>query len=198
LLNRSMTEHLKGIGMVYDWRNKKTFFPLEKEGDENRYSKWTVGNREYQRFVVQKAKSGKYYIHRSVKATFTVMGRNLFLKVIPGWHFTVDGVINPVYSKLMQSLSTKWMNPQRNHSILDDVRFWIYKISEGTENAEIDVGASSPVLISSTPFSAVIDNGICEDYRERLWLEEPSPDEVPDMLDEEENLENSDEDDGDY
>jgi len=193
LLNRSMTEHLKSIGMVYDWKNKKTFFPLEKEGDEVRYSTWSIGNREYKRFVVQKTKSGRYYVHRSVKATFTIMEKNLFLKVLPGWHFTVDGLLIPVSKRLMQSLSAKWMNMQRNHSILDDVRFWTYKISEGTENAEINVGIDIPALISSKPFSAVIDKGIAEDYRERLWLEEPSPDEFAEILDEEEILEeNSD------
>lgn len=199
LLNRSMTEHLKVIGMVYDWRNKKTFFPLEKEGDEFRYSTWSIGNREYKRFIVQKTKSGRYYVHRSVKATFTLMGKNLFLKVLPGWHFTVDGLLIPVSKRLMQSLSAKWMNIQRNHSILDDVRFWIYKISEGTENAKINVGFDIPVLISSTPFSAAIDKGITEDYRERLWLEEPSPDEVAEISDEEEILEeDSDEESKDY
>jgi hypothetical protein len=175
--------------MVYDWRNKKTFFPLEKEGDECRHSRWKVGSREFKRFVVQKAKSGRYYIHRSVKATFTIMGPNLFLKVLPGWHFTYNGLFTSVSKSLMQSLSSKWMNVQRNHSILDDVRFWIYKISEGTENAEVDVGSDTKLLIASTPLSATIDKGISEDYRERLWLEEPNPDEITELLDDETILE---------
>ncbi|WNZ28653.1 MAG: toll/interleukin-1 receptor domain-containing protein [Candidatus Bathyarchaeota archaeon] len=192
LLNRSMTEHMKNIGMVYDWKNKKTFYPLEKNGDEMRYSKWTVKNREYPRLVVQKSKSGRYFIHKSCKATFTSLGENIFLKVIPGFHFTIDGLIKAVPNKFMSSLSTRWMNPQKNHSVLDDVRFWIYKISEGTENAQINVGGTSPVLVRSTPLSAVIDRGIVEDYRERLWLQAPVDDDSSeDMLDEE-NLEDND------
>lgn len=182
LLNRSMTAHMKNIGMVYDWKNKKTFFPLEKDGDEIRYSKWKVGTREYQRFVVQKAKSGRYYVHRSCKATFTVMGTRLFLKVLPGWHFTTDGLFEPVPHSIMSSLSAKWMNLQRNHSVLDDVRFWIYKLSRGTEKIEVDIGADTLLLVSSSPLSAFVDQGIIEDYRERLWLEEPSPDETEEML----------------
>lgn len=196
LLNRSMTEHMKNIGMVYDWRNKKTFFPLEKNDDEARYSKWTVKGREYERLVVQKAKSGRYYIHRSCKATFTGMGEYLFLKVLPGWHFTTDGLFEPVpRARVMASLSAKWMNLQRNHSVLDDVRFWIYKISKGTENAEVDIGAEVPLLISSTPLAATTGQGIVEDYRERLWLEEPSPDETEKMLVEGEELIDSEEED---
>ena len=198
LLNRSMTEHMKNIGMIYDWRNKKTFFPLEKDGDEVRYSKWRVGDREYQRLVVQKAKAGRYYIHRSCKATFTGMGKDLFLKVLPGWHFTTDGLSEPVSSRFMASLSAKWMNLQRNHSVLDDVRFWIYRLSGGTENVEVDICADVPLLISSTPLAATVDQGIVEDYRERLWLEEPSPDETEEMLVEEEVLTASEEEDESY
>lgn len=188
LLNRSMTEHMKNIGMIYDWRNKKTFFPLEKDGDEVRYSKWTIGGREYQRLVVQKSKSGRYYIHRSCKATFTGLGNYLFLKVLPGWHFTTDGLFEPVHPRLMGSYSAKWMNLQRNHSVLDDVRFWIYRLSGGTENVEMNVGVDVPLLVSSTPLAATVDQGIMEDYRERLWLEEPSPDEAEEILVEEDVL----------
>lgn len=186
LLNRAMTEHMRNIGMVYDWKNKKTFFPLEKDGDDSRDAKWKVGDREYTRFVVRKAKTGRYYVHRSCKATSTRMGRSIFLKVLPGWHFTYDGLSEAVSPKMMKSLSSKWMNIQRNHSVLDDLRFWIYKLSEGKEKIMLDVAADIPVAISSVPLSATISHGIQEDYRERLWLEEePTPDESEIILEKE-------------
>lgn len=186
LLNRAMTEHMKNIGMVYDWKNKKTFFPLEKDGDDSRYANWKVGNREYPRFVVKRTKSGRYYVHRSCKATFTQMGDHIFLKVLPGWHFTTDGLFEAVSPNIMSSLSSRWMNIQRNHSVLDDVRFWIYKLSRGTERIEMDVGTDNPVIIASIPFAATISHGIEEDYRERLWAdEEPSPDESEKALEKE-------------
>ncbi|MFX0209723.1 MAG: toll/interleukin-1 receptor domain-containing protein [Candidatus Hodarchaeota archaeon] len=187
LVNRAMTAHMKNIGMVYDWKNKKTFFPLDDFNRDIRYATWKIGGREYTRFIVKKSNSGKYYIHRSCKATFTKIGDNLFLKVIPGWHFTTDGLFNPVPPKMMTSLSTKWMNIQRNHSILDDVRFWIQRLSLGNEYLELDVGADSPVIISSLPISSRIDHGIEEDYRERAWLEEePVMDDLEVEIDEEE------------
>lgn len=194
LLNRAMTGHMRNIGMIYDWRNKKTYFPLEKDADESRYANWKVGDREHSRFVVRKAKSGRYFIHRSCKATFTRMGDYIFLKILPGWHFTYDGLQRAVSHDMMTSLSSRWMNIQRNHSVLDDVRFWIYKLSKGTENIEMNVGAETSVIISSTPFSATISRGIEGDYRERLWLEEePSPDETEKMLEEEGETQNEEE-----
>ena len=185
LLNRAMTNHMKSIGMVYDWRNKKTFFPLEKDGDVSRYAVWKVGGREYSRFVVRRSPSGRYYVHRSCKATFTKMGDHLFLKILPGWHFTTDGILQPVSQRMMGSLSSRWMNLQRNHSILDDVRFWSYRLSKGTPTIEMNVGVDSLVAISTVPLSVAIDRGIEEDYRERLWLEEePTADESERMLEE--------------
>lgn len=186
ILNRAMTAHMKGIGMVYDWKNKKTFFPLEKDNDDSRYGSWNVGGREYYRFVVRKSKSGRYYIHRSCKATFTRIGSYLFLKIIPGWHFTSDGIFRAVPPNMMTSLSSRWMNIQRNHSVLDDVRFWVYKLSKGKEIIELDVGADTSIIILKVPFSSTMNRGIEEDYRERLWLEEePIPDDSEKVLEEE-------------
>jgi len=187
LLNRAMTAHMKKIGMVYDWKNKKTFFPLEDINEDIRYDTWKISGREWRRFVVRRSKSGFYYIHRSCKATFTKIGDNLFLKIVPGWHFTTDGLFNIVPRKLMSSLSTRWMNIQRNHSILDDVRFWVQKLSQGKDLIELDVGGDTPVIISCLPISTRIDHGIEEDYRERAWLEEePTIDDLEVELDEEE------------
>ena len=186
LINRAMTAHMKKIGMVYDWKNKKTFFPLEDINEDIRYDDWKISRREWRRFVVRKSKSGSYYIHRSCKATFTKIGDDLFLKIVPGWHFTTDGMFNAVPPKMMSSLSTKWMNIQRNHSILDDVRFWIYKLSQGKDIIKLNVGADSPVLISCIPLSTRIEHGIEEDYRERAWIEEePAIDDLEIELEEE-------------
>lgn len=185
ILNRAMTEHMKNLGMVYDWTNKKTFFPLEKDGDENRLARWKIGNREFTRRIVTKSKSGKYYAHRSCKATFTRIGNSLFLKVIPGWHFTTDGLGQAVTPNAMKSLSTTWMNIEQNHTVLDDVRFWTFKLSGGKEKIALDVRGDTSVIILTTPIFAALNRGIEEDYRERLWFEEePSPDEAETILEE--------------
>ncbi len=194
ILNRAMTEHMKTIGMVYDWRNKKTFFPLEKDGDENRYARWKIGSREFKRLVVSRAKSGKYYAHRFCKATFTRIGDSVFLKILPGWTFTYDGLFQAVSPNVMRSLSTKWMNIERNHSVLDDVRFWILKLSGEKETIKMNVGTDTMVVISTTPILSATNRGIEEDYRERLWFEEePSPDETEAILEQEEEPEGSEE-----
>jgi hypothetical protein len=129
LLNRAVTRHMtEKLHMTYDYKSKKkkTFFPLLNRGDETRNATWKVGTKEYTRFLVKKANLARsYYVHRSCKATFTQIDNWLFLKVLPGWHFTKDGIIEPVPPLQMSSLSSRWMNMQRNHSVLDDVRFWV-------------------------------------------------------------------------
>jgi hypothetical protein len=179
LLNRAMTKHMKDkIGMTYDWRNtKKTFFPLEKAGDETRNRTWKVGTKEYTRFLVKKANlPSPYYVHRSCKALFTQLGDWLFLKVLPGWHFTKDGIIESVPPLQMSSLSGRWMNMQRNHSVLDDLRFWVSVLSEGNEEIRLPLGDNLEVVIATTPAFATIDRGIEGDYKKRMWHEQPKPD----------------------
>jgi hypothetical protein len=179
LLNRAMTKHMREkIGMTYDYRNtKKTFYPLENGEDETRNATWKVGTREYTRFLVKKAKlANPYYVHRSCKATFTQIGDWLFLKILPGWHFTKDGTIEPVPPLQMSSLSSRWMNMQRNHSILDDLRFWVYILSESTDEIKLPLGDDLEVTIATIPAFASTDRGIEGDYKKRMWHEQPKPD----------------------
>jgi hypothetical protein len=178
LLNRSMTGRMQKIGMVYDWRNtKKTFFPLENERDQTRHARWKVGKIEYTRFLVKKILTkNPYYVHRSCKATFTLIDQWPYLKVQPGWHFTTDGMGIPVSLARMSSLSSRWMNRQRNHSVLDEVRFWIYILSRGASKIKFFVGGNEDTIVLTTPVFATIDRGIEGDYRKRLWYEKPDTD----------------------
>lgn len=83
----------------------------------------------------------------------------------------------------MKSLSATWMNIEQNHTVLDDVRFWTFKLSGGKERIELDVRGDTPVIILGTPVFTTLNRGIEEEYRERLWFEEePSPDEAETIL----------------
>ena len=172
LLNRSMTAHMRKLGMVYDWTNKKTFFPSIETGKIRRAS-WRVGARTFERTLVRPPRgTATYYAHRSCKATFTSFEQSLYLKVLPGWHFTTDGTGAAVDPQRMASYSTRWMNRERNHSVLDDLRFWMYTLSGGSASILLETGAGTPTEISSVPVFAMLDRGLEDDYRERLWFEE--------------------------
>ena len=94
----------------------------------------------------------------------------------------------------MGALSARWMNIQRNHSVLDDVRFWSYMLSKGSARIPLYVGADTAVMISSTPFLAQIAFGIDADYRERQWFEaEPEVDDIEQMSEEEDEADVSEE-----
>ncbi|MGP8070937.1 MAG: toll/interleukin-1 receptor domain-containing protein [Candidatus Bathyarchaeia archaeon] len=195
LLNRSMTAHMRNLGMVYDWNTKKTFYPLETNIDTDREATWRVGSRKFTRKLVVKSKKGDYFAHRSCKATFTDLSGSLFLKILPGWHFTLDGMIVPIPMPKMASLSTRWMNIERNHTVLDNVRFWAYVLSRDAEKIMMDVGSDVAAETSAVPLIATIDHGIDGDYRERMWYEaEPEADEAEQALDEVEQGETLEED----
>jgi len=173
LLNRAMTSHMRNIGMTYDWNTQKTFYPLETDTQTAREARWRVGGRDFSRKLVVRSKAGDYYAHRSCKATFTELSDSLYLKIVPGWHFTTDGIKSPVSSSKMSSLSTRWMNIERNHTVLDNVRFWAYVLSKDSDRILLSVGTSVPTEISAIPVFASVEHGIEGDYRERLWYEAP-------------------------
>jgi hypothetical protein len=181
-----MTTYMQKIGMTYDWRDtKKTFYPMEKLGDQARRARWKVGKTEYTRFLVRKVSTANpYYVHRSCKVTFTTIDGWPYVKVQPGWHFTEDGMITPVSPSRMSSLSSRWMNRQKNHSVLDEVRFWVYVLSKGSGEMNLFVGSNVKVVIMTTPLFATVDRGIEGDYRRRMWREKPSIDFSEKVLDE--------------
>jgi hypothetical protein len=173
---------MRNLGMVYDWNNKKTFFPLETDSASERIAKWRTGNRKPERMVVRKFKT--YYAHRHCKATFTSEATQVYLKIIPGWHFTLDGVKTPVPPAQMSSLSARWMNIERNAGILNDVRFWSSVLSKDSQTLSLYVGPNANAEIATTPVVAKIERGIEGDYRERMWYEEPVEDEMREVPEE--------------
>jgi hypothetical protein len=166
------------ILMTYDWKNtKKTFFMLEKKGDQHRLARWKIDRVEYTRFLVKRVSAtNPYCVHRSCKATFTVIDKWPYLKIQPGWHFTQDGMNVNVSPSRMSSLSSRWMNRQRNHSVLDEVRFWIYVLSKGSDKIQLPLGGNASAGIPAVPAFANLNRGIEGDYRRRLWHEGPSGD----------------------
>ena len=192
LLNRSMTAHMRNLGMTYDWKSKKTFYPLENFNDTVRTFTWRVSGREVTRKLVARSKSGQYFAHRSCKATFQYLLDSMYLKVSPGWHFTVDGMKTPVGPLKMTSLSARWMNIERNHTFLDNLRFWANVLSRDSGKIVLDVGVDVPAEISSAPVACGIDHGIEQDYRERLWYDaEPDLDEADTGVDQPDQIDDS-------
>lgn len=178
ILNKSMTHYMEKLGMTYDFKSsKKTFFPLNNPSDESRSAKWVVGSKEYTRFLVRRISvNNPYYVHRSCKATFTMIGKWPFLKILPGWHFTYDGIYDSVPPMKMTSLSSRWMNRQRSHSVLDDVRFWVYLLTQKQSQINVSLGEGMVAEVACTPAFATLGRGIEGDYHRRLWQEKPKAD----------------------
>jgi hypothetical protein len=68
------------------------------------------------------------------------------------------------------------MNMQRNHSVLDDVRFWVSVLSEQTDEIRLPLGDKLEATIATTPAFATVNRGIEGDYKKRMWHEQPKPD----------------------
>lgn len=170
LLNRCITRHVQSIGLTYDFNLKKNFFqPSDRESI--RYHKTKPKSKHPGRILFKQIGNNldSYYAHRMCRTTFTRIGESYFLKMIPGWHFTVDGK-NAVSNDRMNSLTSKWMNVERNRAVFLDIRLWSEIFSHDSDNITIDT-TNGDIEVFSTPNMTELDVGILEDYNDKPWQE---------------------------
>lgn len=203
LLNRCNTKHAKAIGLFYDYksRTKKNFFLPNDQEPVRRVRSYNSSIKRKGRIVVKFMGEGEpFYIHRSCKTTFTTIENKLYLRIIPGWHFTTNGM-DPVDKRRMGSLSAQWMNLERNRAVLDDLRFWVRVYANGIEkdviksdNALIAMDTGGGLIqISIIPALASIGAGIYGDYRESLWQKEKEDEDLDEIKISDENVATIDE-----
>ena len=172
LLNRCMTRYIKHINLEYDHRRnvKKNFFTPEDDDTKcqlARYVKWKAGKR---RVLKRIPGSNPYYAHQSCKINFTILSKKLFLRIIPSWHFTIDGK-NPVDNTRMNSFTSRWMNIEKNRSILNHLRFWANTLSKNSDRIVLHTGSADNVTIRSLPVFTKIGVGVEGDYVDRMWAD---------------------------
>ncbi len=94
ILNRSLRHNIENMGLYYDREHDRTWFLPENGHD--RVVEWDTGKRKFRRTVTKRYRRGEhgdyFWAHQSVRLRFIAIDENLFLRINPGWTFTVDGV----------------------------------------------------------------------------------------------------------
>ncbi|NWG36706.1 toll/interleukin-1 receptor domain-containing protein [Nitrososphaera sp.] len=191
LLNRCNTRHTQSLGLYYDYRSmKKNFFVPDSKATKYYKDGKIITNdtgkdsRRLGRTLVKYVESIEpFYVHRSCKTGFTIVGKSIYFKIVPGWHFTTNGT-DPVDRRKMSSLSAQWMNRERNHAVLDDLRLWTRIYAREADSIAMDVGVTEPITIATTPLLAKLEVGIFGDYRDGIWEKESATDEEIEELEE--------------
>ena len=185
LLGRETRQFCKNHGLYFD-KTGKQFYGDMKEITGKKIS-WMPHVRKAERGLIipyeKKDKdTGKmtkwFYRHRAVNLRFQIIGNELFLRIEPGWEFSLDGSIL-IKGKRRSKLSTRLQSCIRNSAEFDEMRFWAWLLSDGSK---ITMGSSdSTIEINLKPLRFKTDYGVHGDHK-------PIPDAVekpPSLVEEE-------------
>jgi hypothetical protein len=161
MLNRALRNHCHNLEMHYDKKHDRFFF-LPKGGG-NREIEWNTGTRKSTRKVVKKYQKGNdgpvFWAHQALQAKFLLLDGEIFLQLIPGWTFTIDGE-HSISPREIGSLSSKWTHNEYNSSVLYHIRFWSFILSKGQEKISMKLAENNQITIDTTPAVSDITVGI--------------------------------------
>jgi hypothetical protein len=103
-----------------------------------------------------------FWVHYAAEIRFYRIWNQFFLRIIPCFFFTHDG-INPLDGKKMGKLSIRWGGSQRNPAILRDFLFWANFLRRASTQIRISAGAES-IEIRPLPATTRLGRGIRHDH----------------------------------
>lgn len=133
LLNDSIGEHLRALGLFVEFRRRKAYFRRSDEGERKITYKGRV--RRATRTVV-KARTRRdspdvlYYEHKAMGYSVLRFAEDWAIAITPGYAFTRDGEGNLLGNERINVLSTKRAARDFNSNVHHDVVFWAATLSE--------------------------------------------------------------------
>lgn len=160
LFNLGLRMYCESRGMFYD-KNHRRFVCLLKDGRTNSF-RWRPGTRYVTREIATcvKGEEGNilYCKHYAANLRFMFLDDDIYLKISPTMTFTYDGY-EPIRSRKLASLMSRYLSKQYNSQYLQSVRFWGKFLSRLDVTISIPVGKES-IEIESEPVGTPISVGI--------------------------------------
>lgn len=168
LLTRLLTLHAchfcASLGLSFDAIGKKYYGKINEVTPKS--ITWIPNVNQSRRMLILPYKKGKkiyFYRHRSLKLSYRMLDRQVFLQVDPSWTFTSDGSAVIEDRKRRAVLNTRIQSQIRNGAQFAEQKFWAWLLSRG---GSIKIGDSgNPVTTSLVPLKLTSQVGIYGDYQ---------------------------------
>lgn len=160
---------------------KGRFFFLPAPGGKDRPI--TIGTSKAREVAAKKrnhATGEEFWVHYSAGIRFQIIGSTPFLRILPSYSFTRDGVV-AIDSKQAVRFRAKWGGKQDSATVLRQVLFWLRFMADGHEEWALETGGP-PIRISVMPATAGTQVGIAIDHiRIKSLVEDSTGDELSDV-----------------
>ncbi|WP_181726458.1 HNH endonuclease [Micromonospora provocatoris] len=151
LLNRTLSWHLRSLGMRFDQGHNRYYFTLREDGSSPRMDYRSKTGRAMSRDVVREAMrrdgtSRGFWWHEAVALRFLPLrGRGCVLSVRPEYHLTNDGR-EPLDGPLVGRRVTRRKSRIYNGQYIDGIQFWREVITAGRPRRVLRVGGQRLVI----------------------------------------------------
>lgn len=181
LANKCLARALRKRGICQDEKGRFYFLPAP-EGKDREVTIGTGQPREVAAKKRHHATGEDFWVHYSANIRFRLIGSTVFLRILPSYAFTRDGIV-PLDPKKAGRFRVIWGGKQDSATVLRQILFWLRFMSEGHEELTLETGGV-PIRISVMPATAETQVGIALDHiRIRALVEDEAGDELASVAD---------------
>jgi hypothetical protein len=181
LANKCLARALRKKGISQDEKGRFYFLP-GPEGRDRQISIGTAQPRDVAAKKTHHATGEEFWVHYSANIRFRLIDSNPFLRILPSYAFTRDGVV-ALDRKQAGRFRVIWGGKQDSATVLRQVLFWLRYLSDGHEEWTLETGGA-PIAISVMPATAETQVGIALDHiRIKALVEDSTGDELATVAD---------------
>lgn len=199
--NKILARALRKKSIIPDEKGRFYFAPAP-EGKDRLV---TVGEQQPREVAAKKrnhATGEEFWVHYSADVKFRLIAQKPFLRILPSYGFTYDGVAS-LDSKQAGRFRVKWGGKQDSATVLRQVLFWLRFLSDDHEEWVLETAGAS-LRISVMPATVPMQVGVAIDHiRIKALVDESTAEELSGVADsaeiassDEETTETSDAEDG--
>ncbi len=161
LANKSLRRalHKKGIGQD----EKGRFYFLPDPDDDDRVI--TISGQRPREVAAKKqhhATDQEFWVHYCANIKFRVFASSPFLRILPSYSFTHDGV-RSLDNKQAGRFRVIWGGKQDSATVLRQLLFWLSFMSNGYEEWDLETGGN-PIRMTVMPATATTRVGVAIDH----------------------------------
>lgn len=145
LLNQSLHHYLKRQGLIVDRKHQRAYFPRSESGPReiSYQARLRRATRTVTKPIISKTTQRvRYWEHEAIRFGFDRYGEIWVLHLVPGYVFTVNGSTKLIEGTRVGSLATRRAARDYNPQVHNDLIFWLWVLSQGTDHLFLETGAS--------------------------------------------------------
>jgi len=159
LLNQCLYRFLKTQGLIVARKRQRAYFPRSDTGPrEITYqARLRRATRTVTKPIVSKTTERvRYWEHEAIRLGFDRYGDAWVLHLLPGYVFTVNGWTRLVEGNKVGSLATRRAARDYNLQVHNDLIFWLWVLSQGTDHFLLDTGSSQSIEVRAQYASGMV------------------------------------------